>query len=196
MSLTASGHTDRSNGILDMPEKPTKGKRRHSEVFFSRYSQCLTGRGWPSQVTYINYGISLDIVHVRILQPQLFASSLCGADNSCSHCVLQRKRAAQGHHELSSPQVRWLSQQQYRKVSLYMGKKMGRTEEMKNKSRRESASICAQHIYDTVSIILALTIQESSTHSHRVYNCLMLLLQIPATTKLPLAKMIRTNHKV
>lgn len=151
---------------------------------FSLSCQYLTGWGWPSQVTYINYGISLDVVHVRILQPQLFAPSLCSADNSCSHRVLQRKRAAQGHHELSSPQVRWPSQQQYRKVSLHKTRRDGKDREVKNKSRTESTSICVQHTYDTVSIIWAVKIQESPTHPHTFYKCLMLLPQIPATTKL------------
>lgn len=142
----------------------------------------LISWGWPSQVTYINYGISLDIVHVWILQPQLSAPSLCSADNSCSHCVLQRKWTAQGHHELSSLQVGWPSQQQYRKVTLHAPRRGGKGREVKNKSRRESTSICVQPTSDTVSIIWALPMQESPTHSPRFYKSLMLLPQIPATT--------------
>lgn len=133
-----------------------KGKRRSSDCTASKH---LMGSQWPSQVTYIYYGISLDIVHVWILQPQFFAPSLCSADNSCSHCVLQRKWAAQGHHKLSGPQVRWLSQEQYRKVSLHMGKKgWGR------QPRRESTGVCVQHIYDSLCH-LAFIIQESPTQT-------------------------------
>lgn len=138
------------------PQK-AKGKRRHSTVFFSLHRQYM-GSQWPSQVTYVNYGVSLDIVHVWIRQPQLFAPSLCSADNSCSHCVLQRKRTAQGHHKLSSPQVRRPSQQQYRKVSLHRGKRDGEDKKVKKKSRIKSTSICVQHTYNTVFIILAFII--------------------------------------
>ena len=116
-----------------------------------------------SHVTHVNYGISLNIVHVWILQPQLFASSLCRADNSRGHCVLQRKWASQGHHELASSQVRWLSQQQYRKVSLHGVRRDG-----VDQSRTETISVCVQHIYDTVSSLWALVIQESPTYNLRI----------------------------
>lgn len=77
---------------------------------------------WPTIFTYIDDGISLNVVHVRVAQAQLLASSLGGAHNSRGDCVLEGKWAADGDHKFPWPQVWWVAQQQYRKLSLDKGR--------------------------------------------------------------------------
>lgn len=58
-----------------------------------------------SSVSYIDDGISLNVFHVGVAQAQLFASSLSGADDPCSNCILEGKRAANSNHKLPWSQV-------------------------------------------------------------------------------------------
>lgn len=141
-TLSSSNRACPLFGMSSENAQKTKGKRDHSKVFFWLYSSNTFRAENSFPATYVNDGICLDIVYVWILQPQLFATSLCGADNPSSHRVLQRKRAAQGHHELSSPEIRWSPQQQHRKVSLHMGGKGQRKERWRR--RTQSASTCWQ----------------------------------------------------
>lgn len=62
-------------------------------------------------VSYVDDGVSLDVVHVWVTETQFFSISLCGADNSCRHCVLQGKRAADSNHKLTRAQVCRVTQQ-------------------------------------------------------------------------------------
>lgn len=55
--------------------------------------------------SYIDDGVSLDVVHVRVAEAQFAASSLGGADDPRGHRVLQGEGAADGHHKLAWPQV-------------------------------------------------------------------------------------------
>lgn len=61
--------------------------------------------------TYIDDGISLDVVHVGVAEPQLLAPALRGADNARGHRVLQGKGTPNGHHKLPWPQVCRLTKQ-------------------------------------------------------------------------------------
>lgn len=61
--------------------------------------------GYQGSVSYIDDGISLNVVHVRVAEAQLSASSLSGADNSSSNCILEGKWAADGDHKLTRSQV-------------------------------------------------------------------------------------------
>ncbi len=56
-------------------------------------------------LTDINDGISLDVVHVRVLKAQLQAVTLGGADNASGDGVLQGERASYRHHKLTGAQV-------------------------------------------------------------------------------------------
>lgn len=169
--------------ISGHPQK-AKGKRRPPEVFFSPHCQYLMGWAQPTPVTYINYGIRLDIVHAWILQPELFALSPCGADNACRPCVLQWKQATQGHHELASSQVRWLSQQQYRKFSLHVGEE-GPDGQIKTGINQHLYTIHIWHGLHRFGIYNA-----RITHPPSFYNCLSLPPYTPTTSKLSLVKMI------
>lgn len=48
----------------------------------------LWGGAHPTPGAYINDGICLDVIHVRVPQAQLFAVSLSRAHNPCGHSVL------------------------------------------------------------------------------------------------------------
>lgn len=73
--------------------------------------------------SYIDDGVSLDVVHIRVAEAQLAASSLGGADDPGGHRVLQGERAADCHHKLARPQVRRAAQQQDGKLCLQVGRK-------------------------------------------------------------------------
>ena len=55
--------------------------------------------------SYIDDGVGLNVVHVRVAKAQLSAPTLSGADDPCSNCVLKGKRAADGDHKLPWSQV-------------------------------------------------------------------------------------------
>ncbi len=78
-----------------------------------------------SPFSYINNGICLNVVHVGVAEAQLSASSLSGADDSCSNCILEGERAADGDHKLPWSQVWWAAKQQYRKIGLQEGNTEG-----------------------------------------------------------------------
>ena len=67
---------------------------------------------------HINNGISLDVVHVRILDAQLFAVSLCCADDTYGHGVLQGKGATDGNDKLTRSQIGRTAQRQHMKLLL------------------------------------------------------------------------------
>lgn len=67
---------------------------------------------------YINNGICLDIIHIRVLQAELMAASVCRADDTSRYCVLKGKRASHSHHELPWSQVWWTAEQKHRQRSL------------------------------------------------------------------------------
>lgn len=67
---------------------------------------------------HINNSISLDVVHVWVLYAQLFAISLCSADDAGGDSVLQGERAANGNHKLSWPQISRTAQRQHAKFLL------------------------------------------------------------------------------
>lgn len=69
--------------------------------------------------TYINDGVSLDVLHVGVVEAELVAAALRGADDPCCDGVLQRERAADSHHELARPQVRGAAQRQDRQSPLH-----------------------------------------------------------------------------
>lgn len=70
-----------------------------------------TDRMWPhhvfvlTELTHIDDGVSLDVVHVSLLKAQLPAVTLDGADDAGGDSVLQGERAPHRHHELTRPQV-------------------------------------------------------------------------------------------
>lgn len=78
-----------------LPERPARPRRAH-----------------------VDDGVRLDVVHVRVPEPQLFAASLGGTDDPGGDCVLKGKRASDGDHELSWPQLRGAAKQQDRQPSL------------------------------------------------------------------------------
>lgn len=55
--------------------------------------------------TDVKDGISLYIVHVRVLEAQLQAIALCSADNASGDGVLQGEGASHRHHKLTGAQV-------------------------------------------------------------------------------------------
>lgn len=67
---------------------------------------------------HVNNSISLDVVHVWVLYAQLFAISLCSADDAGGDSVLQGERAANGNHKLSWPQISRTAQRQHAKFLL------------------------------------------------------------------------------
>lgn len=58
-----------------------------------------------SSASYIDDGVSLNVLHVGVAKAELFASSLSGADDSCSNRILEGKRAANSNHKLPWSQV-------------------------------------------------------------------------------------------
>lgn len=59
----------------------------------------------PTELTDIDDGVSLDVVHVSVLEAQLPAVTLGGADDAGGDGALQGERAPHRHHELARPQV-------------------------------------------------------------------------------------------
>lgn len=68
--------------------------------------------------THVDDGVRLDVVHVRVAQAQLLASSLGGAHDAGGDGVLQREGAADGHHKLARSQVCRAAEQQHRQLHL------------------------------------------------------------------------------
>lgn len=60
---------------------------------------------YASSSPYVDDGVSLNVVHVRVAEAQLSAASLSGADDSRSNRVLEGKRAADGDHKLPWSEV-------------------------------------------------------------------------------------------
>ena len=53
---------------------------------------------------YIDKSIRLYVVHVFVLQSQVFTSATDAADNTTCYCVAQSKRTAHSHHPFTSSQ--------------------------------------------------------------------------------------------
>lgn len=68
--------------------------------------------------TYVDDGIGLNIIHIRVSQAQLFSSSLRGAHDPRGNCVLKGKWAADGNHEFSWSEVSRSPEQKYWKLIL------------------------------------------------------------------------------
>lgn len=67
---------------------------------------------------YVDDGVRLDVVHVRVAEAKLLAAALGGANDSRRHSVLEGEGAADGDHKLAGPQISRSAQQQHRKLRL------------------------------------------------------------------------------
>lgn len=72
---------------------------------------------------YIDNSVGLNVFHVWVLEAELVSATLCGADDPCSHSVLQGERAAHGHHKLPGSKVRRAAQHKHRQRALTGTKK-------------------------------------------------------------------------
>ena len=86
-------------GMLTQPLVP------QSSLAFQNLPPTPSDPSRGSRRAHVDDGVCLDIVHVRVPQPQLFAAALGGADDAGGDCVLKGKRASDGDHELPRPQL-------------------------------------------------------------------------------------------
>lgn len=77
-----------------------------------------TAREQDREKAHINNGVSLNVVHVGVAKAQLFATSLCGADDPRGNGVLEGKWATNGNDEFSWSQVSRSPQHQHRQLFL------------------------------------------------------------------------------
>lgn len=89
---------------------------------------------------HVNNSISLDVVHVWVLYAQLFAISLCSADDAGGDSVLQGERAANGNHKLSWPQISRTAQRQHAKFLLLQ--QAQQKNHSKNTSTQAKTRVC------------------------------------------------------
>lgn len=76
-------------------------------------------------LAHIDDGICLNVVHIGVPEPQLFAASLGGAHDPCGDCVLKREGASDGYHKLSRSQLRGMAKQQDWQLSLRAQRQAG-----------------------------------------------------------------------
>lgn len=97
------------NGLPNLPEALQScrtAKKIHCLLFvFLGITKCCNYENVIKSFTYIDDGISLNVIHVGVAKAQLSAPSLSGADDSCGNCVLEGKGAANSDHKLPRSQV-------------------------------------------------------------------------------------------
>lgn len=87
--------------IVKVEQKPVKTDQMKCRTKKGTDCVCDANCG----LTDINDGVSLDVVHVRVLKAQLQAVTVGGADNAGGDSVLQGERASYRHHKLTGAQV-------------------------------------------------------------------------------------------